>query len=172
MVKKDILTYEIKSKMSDEALALYYLNLLNSKSKINLLNQLHDILVNTKNHYERDIVAQVLFCLKNQTSLNKFITAIKNQNTENYRGYLVLCCDAFECSKKLLFFTKLVLKENQYTTQNAVYVIKNIKIPFPKSQYFVALKLLKNHIDMFDDERINIVKDLFRYLKRFEKKYS
>lgn len=161
------LSREERLSMNIEEVAFYELKFLIDKNEVSLVKELNALLQNTKNHEIRDSVAKILYCIGHKTSLKAFINAIKSPYSENHRGYLVLCCESFECSAYLLFFIELVLSENYYTTSNAILVIKEMKGPFKEGHYQRAINQLQSFLDdNKGDEREDMVKDLYDFLMK------
>ena len=159
------LTRDERLRMSIEEVAFHNLKTLVNKKKISLVHELNEIVETTKNHEVRDSVAKILYCIRHKTSLKAYINAIKNPMSRNHRGYLVLCCAAYDCSPFLSFFIDLVLVENYYTTSNALLVIKEMNGPFNFSQYKNSINKLSMYLqENKHNERSEIVADLLNFM--------
>ncbi|RZK39953.1 MAG: hypothetical protein EOO90_16955 [Pedobacter sp.] len=159
------LSREDRLRLSVEEVAFFELKDLARRKKISLIRELNSLLQTTKSHEIRDGVAKILYCIGDQSSLKSFINAIKSPFSKNHRGYLVLCCEAFDCSAFLLFFIELVLSENYYTTSNVMLVIKEMKGRFKKNQYEKAIDKLSLFLNNNkNDEREDIIRDLLDFL--------
>ncbi|WP_285008675.1 hypothetical protein [Pedobacter faecalis] len=155
--------------MSIEEVAFRNLKMLIDKNQVSLVKELNQILQTTKSHEVRDSVAKILYCIKHKTSLRAFINAIKNPLSKNHRGYLVLCCEAFDCSNHLLFFIDLTISDNYYTASNALLVIKEMKGPFKAAHYKKAIDKLSFFLDRNkDDEREVMIRDLMDFLVKVQ----
>jgi len=159
------LSRDQRLKMSIEEMAFSNIKWLISKNKISIFKELNSLLQNTKNHEVRNTTAKILFSLEHKTSLKAFINAIKQPRTKNNRGYLVLCCAAFDCSSYLLVFIDLVLTDAYYTTTNAIMIIEEMKGPFKTSHYNKAINKMNIFLEKNrDDEKFYLVKDLLKFL--------